>query len=35
MDVMVHYLLGHLDIIAGHPDETASTYFGCPLLPVK
>jgi hypothetical protein len=35
MEIMMHYLLGHLDITPGHPDETASTYFQCPLLPVK
>ena len=35
-DIMLHYNLGHLDIVPGSPDpDTTPDYFDCPLLPVK
>jgi hypothetical protein len=33
-EFLVHFMLGHLDLELGHPAGT-STYFQCPLLPVK
>lgn len=36
-DVMLHYSLGHLEIVAGSPggEGAPPDYFQCPLLPVK
>lgn len=33
-EIMVHYNLGHLEIVAGSPGGPPD-YFECPLLPVK
>jgi hypothetical protein len=34
-DIMVHYYLGHLIIVAGSFDGGPPPFFDCPLLPVK
>jgi hypothetical protein len=34
-DIMLHYNLGHLTIMAGSPPGGPLPYFECPLLPVK
>jgi hypothetical protein len=34
-DIMVHWLLGHLTITPGSPEDGPPPYFQCPLLPVK
>lgn len=34
-DIMLHYGLGHLEIMEGSPAGGPPAYFQCPLLPVK
>lgn len=34
-DLLVHYMLGHVDIEEGSPEGGPPPYFQCPLLPVK
>jgi hypothetical protein len=34
-DLLVHYMLGHLDAELGPPEGGPPPYFQCPLLPVK
>lgn len=34
-DIMLHYGLGHLDIVEGSFPDGPPNYFLCPLLPVK
>ncbi|NIP94076.1 MAG: hypothetical protein GWO24_11735, partial [Akkermansiaceae bacterium] len=34
-ELLVHYLLGHIDFQLGPPNPEMATYFECPLLPVK
>jgi len=34
-DILVHYMLGHLEIEQGSPEGGPPQYFQCPLLPVK
>ena len=34
-EVLVHYMLGHLDFEEGSPEGGPPPYFQCPLLPVK
>lgn len=34
-EIVIHYQLGHLDIVAGTPGPPPPPYFECPLLPVK
>jgi hypothetical protein len=34
-DLLIHYMLGHLEFEIGSPEGGPPPYFQCPLLPVK
>lgn len=34
-DLLVHYMLGHIEFEVGSPEGGPPEYFQCPLLPVK